>query len=80
MYESVFCILLTLQDEDVNGDYLLLLYRTWFRGFNKKAVLICKHWIRNKMKITVSFSKAVPFRSTKGKITPGASTHDVKRL
>ena len=38
MSESVFCILLTLQDKDVNGDYLLLLYQTWFRGFNRKAV------------------------------------------
>jgi len=44
------------------------------------SVLVCKHGIRNKMKITVSFSKAIPFRSTKGKITPGASTHDVKKL
>lgn len=32
------------------------------------------------MKITVSFSKAIPFRSTKEKIIPGASTRDVKRL
>lgn len=32
------------------------------------------------MKITVSFSKAFPFGSTKEKIIPGASTHDVKRL
>ena len=28
MSESVFFILLTLQDKDVNGDYLLLFYRT----------------------------------------------------
>lgn len=32
------------------------------------------------MKITVSFSKAIPFGSTKEKIIPGASTRDVKRL
>ena len=45
------------------------------------SVLMCKYWIINKMKITVlSFSKAIPFRSTKEKIFPGASTHDVKRL
>ena len=28
MSESVFCILLALQDKDVNGDYLLLSNRT----------------------------------------------------
>lgn len=44
------------------------------------SVLICKYWIINKMKITVSFGKAITFRSTKEKIIPSASTHDVKRL
>jgi len=44
------------------------------------SVLMCKYWIIKKMKITVSFSKAIPFTRTKEKIIPGASTHDVKRL
>jgi len=43
------------------------------------SVLMCKCLI-NKMKITVSFSKAIPFRSTKERIIPGASTHDMKKL
>jgi hypothetical protein len=82
MSESVFFILLALQDKDVNGDYLLLVYRTWFKGFKRKAYSSYVWILNNKQnEIILSFIKAITFRSTqKILVIPGASTHEVKRL